>query len=99
MTSILKTTTLALGGLVTAALVAWSAPALASHGGDDPAGHQRHGHHGHHHGQHQGQHHGHGERHHGHGADDAAGHDAAGHDAGGHDAGDDHGSGGHGADD
>ncbi|WP_395694966.1 hypothetical protein [Nocardioides sp.] len=84
MTSILKTTTLALGGLVTAALVAWSAPALASHGGDDPAGHQRHGHHGHH-----GQHHGHGERHHGHGADDPAGHDA----------GDDHGSGGHGADD
>ena len=91
MTSILKTTTLALGGLVTAALVAWSAPALASHGGDDPAEHQRHGHHGQHHGQQHGQHHG---QHHGHGADDPAGDDAAGHDAG-----DDHGSGGHGADD
>ncbi|HEU5036531.1 MAG TPA: hypothetical protein VFT70_05990 [Nocardioides sp.] len=59
----LRTAPLALAGLAVAALVGWSAPALASHGADDPTGHDRHhhGHHGHHHG------------HHGHGADDPAG--------------------------
>ena len=82
MNTLMKTGSLAAAGILTTALVAWQAPALADHGADDGtqvSAHHRGDHHraddgpGHDRGDDHGRHHG--GRHHGHGADDGPGHD------------------------